>query len=186
MTFDPKEARALVKRLKAMPPYWVDTAASSPDAVSILTAALDEIERLREYAFEVSKALTGLTVGGSEFFKGGERLGFYEADIPTCVKNINWRIEQREKLAGAKVRSAMKRYEKAEAERDTAWNDAIEAAAGRIDQTTQMIQQEMTLRAQRFAAGRRPDFNDAFHRADLDARISCRDQVRTLRKGEPT
>jgi hypothetical protein len=102
----------------------------------------------------------------------------FNKGYPRCYDNL-WEAE-------VIARALLARAEKAEAERDTAWNDAIDAAARRIDQSTQMIQQEMTLRAQRFAAGRRPDFNDAFHRADLDARISCLDQVRALRKGEPT
>ena len=62
----------------------------------------NDYEKLREYAFEVSKALTGLTVGGSEFFTE-DKLGFFKADIPACVKNIEWRMEQRAKLAVARA-----------------------------------------------------------------------------------
>ncbi len=61
-----------------------------------------EIEKLRGYAIEITKTLTGLTVGGSEFFLGQKRLGFYEADLAACVKNVNWRLEQRLKLGEAR------------------------------------------------------------------------------------
>lgn len=75
------------------------------------------------------------------------------------------------------------RAEKAEAERDEAWNAAIEAAADRIHQHIQKVQPEMTRRAQRLAENKKPDFNYAIHRTDLDARMSCRDQVRALKRG---
>lgn len=105
-------------------------------------------------------------------------------EIDTSGEDFDWKAAWY--ALDADNRALLARAEKAEAERDTAWNDAIEAAAGRIDQHIQKVQPEMTRRAQRLAACKRPGFNYALQRADMDARMSCRDQVRALKKGEPT
>jgi len=63
---------------------------------------------------------------------------------------------------------------------------AIEAAAEArgmrkaveiVNTDIQKVQPEMTRRAQRLAAAKAPGFQYAIHRADLDARISCRDKI---------
>ncbi len=77
-----------------------------------LTALQAENERLKEYAIEATKALTGLTVGGSEFF-AGQKLGFFKADIPACVKHIRWRFDNARKMGEAKGLSS----QRSEAER---------------------------------------------------------------------
>lgn len=50
-------------------------------------------------------------------------------------------------------------------------------AAAIVDADVQKAQPEMTRRAQRLAAAKAPGFQYAIHRADLDARISCRDKI---------
>lgn len=46
-----------------------------------------ELEALREYAREATKAITSLTAGGSEYFAG--RIGeIYVADLPFCLERI--------------------------------------------------------------------------------------------------
>lgn len=50
-------------------------------------------------------------------------------------------------------------------------------AAAIVDADVQKAQPEMTHRAQRLAAAKAPGFQYAIHRADLDARISCRDKI---------
>lgn len=57
---------------------------------------------------------------------------------------------------------------------------ALEAAAEKLDLRIQQIQPEMTRRAQRLTEGKKPGFQYALHRADLDARISCRDKIRAI------
>ena len=53
----------------------------------------------------------------------------------------------------------------------------MERAAGIVNTDVQNAQPEMTRRAQRLAAAKAPGFQYAIHRADLDARISCRDKI---------
>jgi len=67
---------------------WINKAA---DAIRRLLARLEQAEarvkELEDYAREATKAITGLTVGGSEFF--GKRIGeMYTADLPYCVEHI--------------------------------------------------------------------------------------------------
>lgn len=57
---------------------------------------------------------------------------------------------------------------------------ALERAAEKLDLRIQQIQPEMTRRAQRLTEGKKPGFQYALHRADLDARISCRDKIRAI------
>ena len=58
---------------------------------------------------------------------------------------------------------------------------ALALAADVIDRDIKKIQPEMTRRGQRLADGKKPGFQYAIHRADLDARISCRDKILALR-----
>jgi len=62
--------------------------------------------------------------------------------------------------------------------------EAMREAAERIDRRIKQIQPEMTRRAQRLAAGKKPGFQYAIHRADLDARMSSRDAILALIEGE--
>lgn len=64
--------------------------------------------------------------------------------------------------------------------------DALRESAERIDRKIRNIQPEMTRRAQRLAAGKKPGFQYAIHRADLDARISDRDMILALKTETPT
>ena len=70
------------------------------------------------------------------------------------------------------------------AQRDDAWvraDHALALAADVIDRDIKKIQPEMTRRGQRLADGKKPGFQYAIHRADLDARISCRDKILAIR-----
>ncbi|WP_306150659.1 hypothetical protein [Roseovarius sp. MMSF_3281] len=98
-------ANDLVKRLRSLTNF-PDTA--TRQAADRIEALEDENARLKEYSFVVSKALTSLTVGGSEFFTTDKRFGFYEADIPACVKNIEWRMEQQRKFGEARAHAALR------------------------------------------------------------------------------
>lgn len=76
-----------------------------------------ERDELAKYAHEATVALTSLTPGGSEYF--GRQIGdIYTADLQACVAVVRDRFERSEK-----------RLRAMRAERDAAWNDAIEAAA---------------------------------------------------------
>ena len=56
----------------------------------------------------------------------------------------------------------------------------LREAAERIDRKIKAVQPEMTRRAQRLAEGKKPGFQYAIHRADLDARMSDRDAILAL------
>ena len=58
--------------------------------------------------------------------------------------------------------------------------DALREAAERIDRKIKQVQPEMTRRAQRLAERKKPGFQYAIHRADLDARMSDRDMILAL------
>lgn len=81
--------------------YGTKSAKLCGEAADTITAQAAEIERLkaerdelRAYAFEATKAITNLTIGGSEFF--GKRIGeMYTADLPYCVKHIQERMGYR-------------------------------------------------------------------------------------------
>lgn len=74
---------------------------------------LHERERkLHDYAVDVTRSLTELTVGGSEFFMGKGHFDFHRADISRCEENIRWRADCRERLGFSKGKK------QAEAERD--------------------------------------------------------------------
>jgi hypothetical protein len=59
---------------------------NSPGPSVLRPAKTDTVESLLAEVHELTKALTGLTCGGSEFFsRRGER---YVADIPACVEYV--------------------------------------------------------------------------------------------------
>jgi hypothetical protein len=87
---------------------------------------------LRDYAIEVTKALTGLTKGGSEFFSR-KKWGFFTADIAACVKRVDDRTF--DALRGRtdaliKARDAEARAETAETNRDRATRACEEISEG--------------------------------------------------------
>ena len=91
-------------------------------AQSARIAALEaEVERLTKerdealsYAHEATKAITGLTMGGSEFF--GRRIGdVYTADLAACVAHIREK-QTREHNRWAEAASGKKAAEAASAE----------------------------------------------------------------------
>lgn len=63
------------------------------ERVEALIASREEAER---DAHELTKALTGLTVGGSEFFI--RKRGRYLADIPACVQHIRERDQRNHRM----------------------------------------------------------------------------------------
>ena len=86
-----------------------------------LRAEKEELRRERDearaYAHEATKAITGLTPGGSEYFgkqlwKGGD----YTADIPFCVERIRERMADRHqvKIGEVQIRQCVARAEAAE------------------------------------------------------------------------
>lgn len=53
---------------------------------------LEEYHKLKQYAFNATVAITGLTVGGSEYFAG--KIGdIYVADLDFCVKKVRERFD---------------------------------------------------------------------------------------------
>lgn len=88
-----------------------------------------ERDGLRDYAHDATKAITGLTAGGSEYF--GRRIGdIYTADLPFCVERIREKIGfkidlQHEKAVREKAESALA---KSEASREAAEARVAEAA----------------------------------------------------------
>ncbi len=93
---------------------------------------------------------------------------------------------QAARIAELEAENAILRTEKyADAEAiASARNDALREAADRIDRKIRAIQPEMTRRAQRLAAGKKPGFQYAIHRADLDARMSDRDAILAMIEGD--
>lgn len=59
-------------------------------------------------------------------------------------------------------------------------DEALREAAARIHRKIKAAQPEMTRRAQRLAEGKKPGFQYALRRADLDARMSDRDMILAL------
>lgn len=57
---------------------------------------------------------------------------------------------------------------------------ALREAAALIDRKIKAVQPEMSRRAQRLAESKKPGFQYAIHRADLDARMSDRDAILAL------
>lgn len=73
------------------PKPYVGTSCFAPNVAVALAAELSRLSalvaELETYARDSTKAITGLTSGGSEFF--GKRIGdIYTADLPYCVDHI--------------------------------------------------------------------------------------------------
>lgn len=63
-----------------------------------------EHEEMRNYALDVTRALTGLVGGGSEMFAG--RVGeMFKADIPFCVQRVRERFDRAEARARDAIRA---------------------------------------------------------------------------------
>ena len=64
-----------------------------------------ELELLRKYAHEATKAITALAGGGSELFAG--KIGdLYMADLPFCMNKIRERETKTRELLTAAIRKA--------------------------------------------------------------------------------
>lgn len=71
--------------------------ASFRTILSALTASQAEVERLTQESADLTKALTGLTRQGSEFFiRVGKR---FVADIPACVQDVRERMQRAQQSA---------------------------------------------------------------------------------------
>jgi hypothetical protein len=96
------EIRALIRR------YAGDGGVTDPETIKVwpdaeyraLQAACEEAraerDAFREYAHEITKALTGIVGGGSEMFAGriarGTPREMFKADLPFCVRRIHDRF----------------------------------------------------------------------------------------------
>ena len=109
-------------RLDELDLYCVWLMRQAADALSdpnpILAARVEELEAERDALIEESatltRALTGLTCGGSEFFiRKGDR---YTADIRACV---DW-VRRRDQQSAQRALDAMRRAKEAEAARQSA------------------------------------------------------------------
>ena len=82
-----------------------------------------------------------------------------------------------------------RRAEKAEAERDAAlaagFAQGIEAAAERIDREISNRQAQLSREGSALSDLKRPSVKYAIRRADLDARMSCRDAISALAGEQP-
>jgi hypothetical protein len=83
-------------------------------------AAERDREAVRDYAFEITKALTGLVGGGSEMFLGrlfkGTDRELFKADLPFCIGRLRDRFTRSEERGDAWYR----KMREAERERDAA------------------------------------------------------------------
>lgn len=122
----------MVERLHIERPAWPD-----PDGELVYYS---DYAPLSAYAHEATKAITGLTVGGSEYF--GKQIGdIYTADLPRCVDHIRERMgfkldairaEARAEKAEADVEHLRK--ERNEAERiSRGWEERFHAVAARAE-----------------------------------------------------
>lgn len=68
----------------------LDAMLEAADLITTLSAERDEA---KGWARKLTKALTGLTANGSEFFTRAVRLGEYYADVQKCVEYIRNRYE---------------------------------------------------------------------------------------------
>jgi hypothetical protein len=81
----------------------IDWKSRAEAAESQLAAVTKERDEARAYAFEATKTITGLTVGGSEFFAG--KLGDkYKADLPFCESHIRDRFMHYHEMTIAAMR----------------------------------------------------------------------------------
>ena len=92
------DTEELIKRLASYRSFneWGDPVQHTicDEAATALRLLTEEVEKLRTYAHEATVAITGLTVGGSEYF--GKRIGeMYTADLPYCVTHIRERMGHR-------------------------------------------------------------------------------------------
>ncbi len=72
-----------------------------------LVAANQRAAELEKYAREATKAITSLTIGGSEYF--GKRIGeMFTADLPFCIERIRERIGS--KMDKMRAEADAKRY----------------------------------------------------------------------------
>lgn len=117
-----EEVRGLVERLTACRDRYTMACPDKPDtpfavlteAAQALTALLEEVGRLETESADLTKAITGLTCGGSEFFvRRGKR---YVADIDACVEYV----ERTKRDAHKRSLDATKSRNDAEAARETA------------------------------------------------------------------
>lgn len=107
------------KAMKASgaPPRALFDAKMRPRWAALLAAAppppvAEDVEGLAKENADLTKALTGLTCGGSEFFiRKGKR---YVADIPACVE---W-VRRRDTKAGERIIKLTTERQAVEAERD--------------------------------------------------------------------
>jgi len=90
---------------------------------------LESNAALEQYAREATIAITGLTVGGSEYF--GKRIGeVYTADLPYCVEHIRERMGYRMEQLKAEAERARLKEMLAEADRVI---EPFAEAAGAMD-----------------------------------------------------
>jgi hypothetical protein len=106
----------------------LDAAESAAQAIADRKKVEAERDELRTYAHEATKAITGLTIGGSEYF--GKKIGeIYTADLPLCVQ----RIRDRDERSHARLLKAVAERKAAERERD----EALSALAARDEDLAQ-------------------------------------------------
>jgi hypothetical protein len=98
-------------------------------------AAERDREAVRDYAFEITKALTGLVGGGSEMFLGrlfkGTDRELFKADLPFCIG----RLRDRFTTAFEQVSKAIHREKELQRERDE-----VRAEVSRYDANYRQIQ----------------------------------------------
>ncbi|MBN8241741.1 hypothetical protein JF546_01795 [Nitratireductor aquimarinus] len=99
-----------------------------------LTDEAVEVEQLRAFAFEATKAITSLTAGGSEFF-GKQLGGIYLADLGRCVQHIRCRINdanERTKKAVRDLHHYRHEVGKLQSQQADLTEEAVERAAEAI------------------------------------------------------
>lgn len=90
------------------PPREFRPVTSTDDSALDLEALKAQLEAAEQDVHELTKALTGLTVGGSEFFV--RKRGRYVADIKFCVEHVRDRERRQHNL----IIDATRRAQKAE------------------------------------------------------------------------
>lgn len=84
----PRDAYAVLAKIEAA----LTSSPAQVDAKDAPAAEVGELNALRQYALDATKAITGLIAGGSEYF--GKQIGdIYTADLPLCVERIRTKIE---------------------------------------------------------------------------------------------
>lgn len=107
-------------------------ALANPATILALEA---EHQRLREerkealdYAFEATKAITNLTIGGSEFFSRRLSDGRFTADLAVCVSHIRDRLHR----ASTMAKEAHREAKASELARLRAENERLREALSRL------------------------------------------------------